>query len=68
MEPTRYKVSDVRTWGEQHVLGFRADFFNLFNIASYGNPDNGIADRNFGQISNVRSRVRQIQLSLHYAF
>jgi hypothetical protein len=59
---------DFHLWGEQHVLGFRADFFNLFNIASYGNPDNGINDSNFGQISNVRSPVRQIQLSLHYAF
>jgi hypothetical protein len=59
---------DFHVWGESHVLGFRADFFNLFNIASYGNPDNGITDSNFGQISNVRSPVRQIQLSLHYAF
>jgi Carboxypeptidase regulatory-like domain/TonB dependent receptor len=59
---------DFHIWGEQHVLGFRADFFNLFNIASYGNPDNGAGDSNFGQISNVRSPVRQIQLSLHYAF
>jgi hypothetical protein len=53
---------------ERHVVGFRADFFNVFNIASYGNPDNGVTDSNFGQISGVRSPPRQIQLSLHYAF
>ncbi len=59
---------DFHLFGESHVLGFRADFFNLFNIASYGNPDSSITDSNFGQISSVRSPVRQIQLSLHYAF
>jgi hypothetical protein len=64
---------DFHLWRETHVLGFRADFFNLFNIASYGNPDSGITDgTNFGNISNqggvTRSTARQIQLSLHYAF
>ena len=50
------------------MLGFRADFFNIFNIASYGYPDNGINDSSFGQISSVRSPQRQMQLSLHYQF
>jgi len=53
---------------EQHVIGFRADFFNIFNIASYTNPDNTMTDSSFGLISNVRSPARQIQLSLHYMF
>jgi len=59
---------DFHLWNERNVLGFRADFFNLFNIASYGNPDNGIGDSSWGQITSVRSPVRQIQLSLHYSF
>jgi hypothetical protein len=59
---------DFHLFSERHVLGFRADFFNIFNIASYGNPDSSVNDSNFGQISSVRSPVRQIQLSLHYAF
>jgi hypothetical protein len=59
---------EFHVWHENHVLGFRADFFNLFNIASYGNPDNNINDSNFGQISGVRSPPRQIQFSLHYGF
>jgi hypothetical protein len=59
---------DFHVWRENHVLGFRADFFNIFNIASYGNPDNNINDSTFGLISSVRSPARQIQLSLHYAF
>jgi hypothetical protein len=59
---------DFHLWSEQHVLGFRADFFNIFNIASYGNPDNGITDSNFGAISSVRSQERHIQIGLHYSF
>jgi hypothetical protein len=60
---------DFHVWREQHVLGFRADFFNIFNIASYGYPGNNINPGNsFGQITSVRSPARQIQLSLHYAF
>ncbi|HZR67131.1 MAG TPA: TonB-dependent receptor [Terriglobales bacterium] len=58
---------DFHVWHEQ-VIGFRADFFNIFNIASYGNPDNNITDSNFGQITSVRSPARQTQLSLHYIF
>jgi hypothetical protein len=59
---------DFHVWGENHILGFRADFFNIFNIASYGYPDNNINDSSFGLINSVRSPPRQIQLSLHYAF
>ena len=59
---------DFHLWSEERVLGFRADFFNLFNIASYGNPDSGIGDSNFGAISSVRSQERHIQIGLHYAF
>jgi hypothetical protein len=58
---------DFHVWRE-NVLGFRADFFNLFNIASYGNPDNGVTDSSFGQITGVRSQERRIQLGLHYSF
>ncbi len=59
---------DFHVWREVHVVGFRADFFNVFNIASYGNPDNNITDSNFGAISSVRSQERRIQLGLHYSF
>ena len=53
---------------ESQAVGFRADLFNAFNIASYGNPDNNVTDGNFGQITNTRSLARQIQFSLHYRF
>ncbi|HEX3435223.1 MAG TPA: TonB-dependent receptor, partial [Pseudacidobacterium sp.] len=57
---------------ERHAIGFRADAFNVFNIASYGNPDTNITDSAFGNIADqgtpVRSIQRTLQLSLHYTF
>jgi hypothetical protein len=57
----------------EHTLGFRADFFNIFNIVSYELPDSNVTDgSNFGVISGggnpTRSQFRSIQLGLHYAF
>ncbi|HUO31477.1 MAG TPA: hypothetical protein VMU80_19795, partial [Bryobacteraceae bacterium] len=63
---------------EKQTVGFRFDAFNAFNIASYGNPDTGITDTNFGNISNlgssgpgtgaVRSVERHLQFSANYRF
>jgi hypothetical protein len=60
------------------TLGFRFDAFNVFNIASYGNPDTNIDDATFGNISNqgsadgiqqaVRSTERRLQFSANYRF
>jgi hypothetical protein len=58
---------NFKTWHDEN-LDFRADLFNAFNIASYGNPDNGITDANFGQISSTRSLERHIQFELKYQF
>ena len=60
---------DFQTFREQ-TLGFRFDAFNTFNIVSYGNPDTGITDTNFGNVSNqgVRSVERHLQFSAHYRF
>ena len=62
---------DVHIWREQTV-GFRFDAFNAFNIVSYGNPDSGITDSNFGNISGlhtpVRSSERHLQFSANYRF
>jgi Carboxypeptidase regulatory-like domain/TonB-dependent Receptor Plug Domain/TonB dependent receptor len=57
----------------EQTLGFRFDAFNAFNIASYGNPDTGITDSNFGNISNqgtgsIRSVERHLQFSANYRF
>ncbi len=62
---------DFKVWHEQ-TLGFRFDAFNALNIASYGNPDVGVTDSNFGNISNqgtpTRSTERHLQFSANYRF
>jgi len=60
---------DFHTYKEE-AIGFRFDAFNAFNIVSYGNPDTGITDTNFGNVSlqNPRSTERHLQFSLHYNF
>jgi hypothetical protein len=62
---------DFHVFHEQTV-GFRFDAFNAFNIASYGNPDSGIGDSTFGNISAqgspTRSTERHLQFSANYRF
>ncbi|MDR3771715.1 MAG: TonB-dependent receptor [Terracidiphilus sp.] len=55
---------------ESHTIGFRFDAFNAFNIVSYGNPDTGITDGNFGNVAlaGTRSVERHLQFSLKYTF
>jgi hypothetical protein len=55
---------------ENHTIGFRFDAFNAFNIVSYGNPDTGLTDGNFGNValSGPRSVERHLQFSLKYSF
>jgi Carboxypeptidase regulatory-like domain len=56
-----------KIWHEQR-FDFRADFFNAFNIADYAQPDSGMTDSNFGQITGTVNGNRSTQLSLKYAF
>ena len=63
---------DFKVVGEQ-TIGFRFDAFNALNVASYGNPDTGITDSNYGNISNqgngaTRSVERHLQFSANYRF
>ena len=60
---------DFRTFREQ-VIGLRFDAFNVFNIASYGNPDTNLQDTTFGNVADqtVRSVERRFQFSAHYRF
>jgi hypothetical protein len=53
---------------ERHTVSVRVDAFNVFNFASYGNPDNNVTDTNFGQITNTRSGPRTIELVARYSF
>ena len=60
---------DFHTFREQSI-GFRFDAFNAFNIVSYGNPDTGIGDSTYGNVSlqGTRSTERHVQFSLKYTF
>src|SRR5438270_187228 len=49
---------------ERADLQFRAELFNLFNIANMGLPANLIAGTGFGMISKTAGTSRQIQFSL----
>lgn len=65
LDASLFKTFQIR---ESQTLSFRADFFNVFNAPSYGNPDNSVTSTSFGVISGVRSPPRQIQFSLDYRF
>jgi hypothetical protein len=53
---------------EGHVIGFRADAFNVFNFVSYSNPNNSVNSSNFGQITSSKNGPRTIQFAAHYSF
>jgi hypothetical protein len=64
---------------QNQKIEFRADAFNAFNFANYAAPDTGIADGNFGRITQTRfanngdtstanAGQRIIQLALNYHF
>jgi hypothetical protein len=46
---------------------FRSEFFNLFNHPNFGNPDSGIGDGTFGQLTSAKPG-RIAQFALKYLF
>lgn len=56
-----FKVTESKT------LQFRAEFFNVFNHANYGLPNNDISSPQFGVIQSALN-PRQIQLALKFLF
>ena len=54
--------------GEHKRLEFRAEMFNAFNHAQFGQPNNNVADGlNFGRVSSA-SAPRLIQMSMKLLF
>ena len=49
---------------ELGILEFRAEFFNIFNIVNFGQPNNVVRGSGFGIISRTAGTSRQIQFSL----
>jgi hypothetical protein len=53
---------------EQQTIQFRAEFYNAFNHPQFGNPDTGVRDPTFGQITSTIVNPRIIQFGLKYTF
>jgi len=53
--------------GENKVIEFRSEFFNIFNHANFGNPNGNIGSANFGRITTTRDpRLIQFALKFHF--
>jgi hypothetical protein len=68
-------------YGEQHVVQFRLEAFNVLNHPSWGAPSGNIlagavfpgasanaAHQGFGVISSTALPMRQLQVALKYSF
>ncbi len=50
------------------AIGLRVDAYNIFNLASYDNPNSSVNSSNFGQITSTKSGPRTIEFAAHYTF
>jgi hypothetical protein len=57
-----------RAHPEPTTLEFRAEFFNAFNLVTFGLPVNVVHGSGFGVINHTAGTSRQIQLSLKLIF
>jgi len=53
--------------GENKIIEFRSEFFNIFNHANFGNPNGNIGSANFGRITTTDD-PRLIQFGLKFTF
>ncbi len=53
---------------EGHTFQFRTEFYNAFNSPQFGNPDAGLRNATFGQITGTSVNPRIIQFGFKYIF
>jgi hypothetical protein len=53
---------------ERLKVQFRAEAYNAFNHVQFGNPDTGVTDASFGQITSQANSPRQVQFGLKLLF
>jgi outer membrane receptor protein involved in Fe transport len=71
---TDFSVIKRTKLGENKLIEFRAEFFDIFNHANFGQPGRVVGSATFGQITNTRFATgdsgssRQIQFALKFKF
>jgi len=67
-----FNLSGFKTFPvhENWKLQFRAEVFNVTNTPNFANPDSGLGDTAFGQVTNTRGgyRPREVQFALKLLF
>jgi hypothetical protein len=54
--------------GQGRELQFRAEMFNVLNHINEGNPNVDMTNVNYGRITSMSGRPRQLQLGLRFVF
>jgi hypothetical protein len=54
--------------GKDHHIQVRLEAFNVFNHINDGNPNTEVGNANFGKITTMSSRPRQLQLGLRFVY
>jgi hypothetical protein len=67
------KDIDLAIWKDSDLwkansLEFRAEFYNIFNIVSFGLPNNVVTGSGFGIINATAGNSRQLQFSLKWMY
>jgi hypothetical protein len=55
-------------FGNGRQLELRAEAFNLFNHINDGNPNVDITNANYGKITGMQGRSRQLQFGLRFVY
>jgi hypothetical protein len=53
---------------ESKMIQFRAEFFNIFNFATFQTPGSYLGGTGFGFSTNTQTLERQIQFGLRFIF
>jgi hypothetical protein len=60
-------IKDTRI-SESKTLQFRAEFFNILNLATFADPNNLLGSPGFGEITSTATAEREIQFGLRFIF
>ena len=61
-------VHKTFTIHEETRLDVRGEFFNALNHTQFANPDSGVADARFGQVTSTQHDAREAQIGMRLSF